>query len=150
MSALSGNEPAVTLLTDLTIPLRLSCLNQTGWPIILSLWYELGNDGLLYCATQESARVVRYIRRDNRCSFEVSVEDPPYKGVRGKATAVVDKTRGAEILERLLVRYLGNKSNPLASKLLAKSETEVAIVVRPTRLFYWDYTKRMQNSLVDS
>jgi hypothetical protein len=50
-----------------------------------------------------------------------------------------------EILNKLLVRYLGGTNNDLASNLLAKSKTEVAIVLEPTRIFVWDYSDRMKD-----
>jgi hypothetical protein len=54
---------------------------------------------------------------------------------------------GPVILKRLLQRYLGSTQNRLAEKLLASSETEVAIVLNPTKIFTWNYTDRMQDSV---
>jgi hypothetical protein len=127
------------------IPLRLSCISTTGWPVVLSLWY-LFEDGSLYCATPQNARVVKYLLAEPRCAFEVASETPPYCGVRGRALATIDETRGIEILERLLFRYLGDIDNPLAKNLLSRSIPEVAIRLEPQRIFTWDFTKRMADS----
>lgn len=125
-----------------TIPLRLSCVTKSGWPMILSLWY-LFEDGVLYCATPENAKVVAYLQNEPRCAFEVAADTPPYCGVRGQSLAAIDNERGMEILERLLVRYTGNLDNSLAKNLLTRSIPEVAIRLDPQRIYTWNFSKRM-------
>jgi nitroimidazol reductase NimA-like FMN-containing flavoprotein (pyridoxamine 5'-phosphate oxidase superfamily) len=139
-------EQVQSYLQEIVIPLRLSCTTPSGWPMVLSLWY-LYQDGHLYCATQETARVVAYIRHDPRCAFEVAADQPPYCGVRGQAKARLDDALGAVVLEQLLTRYLGGTSNPLAQRLLARSETEVAILIEPVNLFTWNFSERMKESV---
>jgi general stress protein 26 len=124
------------------IPVRIACKTTTGWPTVISLWF-LHQDGLLYCATQKSAKIVNYLRNDARCAFEIAEDQPPYCGIRGQAKARIDETLGAEILEKLLVRYLGDTDNELASNLLANSDTEIAIILDPMRIFTWDFSDRM-------
>lgn len=142
-----ANNSALRIYYEETrIPLRLSCLTETGWPVVLSLWY-LFEGGSLYCATPQMAKVVGYVRADPRCSFEVAADQPPYCGVRGQALATIDRQRGAEILERLLVRYLGGVDNPLAANLLARADQEVAIRLDPQRTYTWNFTERMASSL---
>jgi len=125
------------------IPLRLACTTESGWPIAVSLWYHY-QDGQLFCATQKSARVVTYLQNDPRCAFEIAADQPPYCGIRGQAITRIDKELGAEILERLLSRYLGGVDNDLARDLLSKQEHEVAIVLKPVKVFTWDFSSRMQ------
>jgi len=124
------------------IPLRLACSTESGWPMGVSLWF-LYQDGRLFCATQRSARVVAYLRKNPRCAFEIAADMPPYCGVRGQAVASIDENIGAQILDQLLVRYLGGMDNNLAKKLLSKREDEVAIVLRPVKVFTWDFSNRM-------
>ena len=131
-------------LAQVRIPIRLASITAGGWPALISLWY-LYQDGLLYCATQESARIIRYIEQNNRVAFEVAADDPPYCGVRGQARARIDDQLGAEILEMLLERYLGGTKNELAKNLLAKKDTEVAIVLEPMRIYTWDFRQRMKD-----
>ena len=130
-------------LEVIKIPLRLACTTESGWPIVLSLWFVYRN-GKLYCATQESARVVEYLKNDPRCGFEIAEDRPPYCGVRGQAKATIHKDIGVEILEKLLDRYLGNLENPLAQKLLSKADAEVAIELEPTQVYKWDFRQRME------
>lgn len=131
-------------LTQIKIPLRLSCLSGSGWPTVLSLWY-LYEGGKLFCATQENAHVVDYLRQTPRCGFEIASDDPPYCGIRGRGTVTVQTDIGREILERLLQRYTGGLQHDLAQKLLAKSDTEVAIVISPHTVTTWNYAHRMSD-----
>jgi nitroimidazol reductase NimA-like FMN-containing flavoprotein (pyridoxamine 5'-phosphate oxidase superfamily) len=127
------------------IPLRLSALNEEDWPIVLSLWY-LYEDGLLYCATPETAQIVGYLRRKPACGFEVAADQPPYCGVRGRALASLDRSRGAELLDRLLVRYVGGLENDLARALLARSVAEMAVCLKPLTVSAWNFRERMAGS----
>ena len=138
-------------LSEIRIPLRLSCLTVSGWPSVLSLWY-LYREGNLYCATQETAKVVSYLRHDSRCAFEIAADQPPYCGVRGQGMVTLDSQLGPEILQHLLIRYLGSTDSPLARRLLAQSQLEVAIIIQPIKVFTWNYTSRMKDTvpMVDS
>lgn len=132
-------------LRQVVIPVRLGCRTESGWPMVLSLWY-LYQDGLIKCATQDAARVVAYLRNDPRCAFEIAADVPPYCGVRGQGRAEIDETSGAEVLERLLERYVGDLDAPLARQLLRRSDSEVAIVIKPLQVFAWDFTDRMADT----
>jgi len=131
-------------LNAVRIPIRLACTTESGWPMAVSLWYQY-QSGRLFCATQKSARVVAYLQNNPRCAFEIAEDRPPYCGVRGQAIASIDDKIGFEILEQLLVRYLGYTNNALSQALLAKKENEVAIVLKPIKIFTWDFSNRMQD-----
>jgi len=131
-------------LDSVHIPVRLGCKTKSDWPMVVSLWY-LHQNGQLFCATQNNAKVISYLQHDPRCAFEIAEEHPPYCGVRGQAIATIDKSIGSAVLKQLLQRYLGSTKNSLAEQLLARSETEVAIVLKPIRIFTWDFTDRMKD-----
>jgi len=137
-------EGVAGYLEQVTIPARISSVTQSGWPVVISLWYFY-QEGQLYCATQRAARIVKYLSREPRCAFEIASDQMPYCGVRGQGLAEIDAEQGKDVLERLLVRYVGDTQNPLAQDLLSRSETEVAIVIKPVNLFTWDFTERMQD-----
>jgi nitroimidazol reductase NimA-like FMN-containing flavoprotein (pyridoxamine 5'-phosphate oxidase superfamily) len=132
-------------LQEIKIPLRLSCVDEAGWPVVLSLWF-LYEGGSFYCATPERARVVSYLRREPRCAFEVAADQPPYCGVRGRAVATIDRETGIQTLERLLIRYVGSTDNPLAEKLLNRDEAEVTIRLEPQSFHSWNFSERMKES----
>lgn len=124
------------------IPLRLACRSDSGWPFVASHWY-LYRDGALWCATQGSAAVVRHLRAEPRCGFEVATNGLPYRGVRGQARARIVPEAGAQILRELIERYLGSAQSELAAWLLSRQASEVAIRLDPVRLRSWDYSRRM-------
>ncbi len=132
-------------LTDTVIPLRLACATQSGHPHVLSLWY-LWRDGALWCASGPDAQIIRWLRAEPRCGFEVARDQPPYQGVRGRGHASLDPTRGPEILGELVDRYLGTRDSEFARWLLARAEGEIAIRITPQRLSSWDFTERMRGT----
>jgi nitroimidazol reductase NimA-like FMN-containing flavoprotein (pyridoxamine 5'-phosphate oxidase superfamily) len=129
-------------LRDVRIPVRIACNGASGHPLLASLWF-VPQGGKLWCATQRGASVVSLLTRDPRCGFEVSVETPPYRGVRGTGVATLHDDRGEEILRVLIDRYLGGTDSKLASFLLARAKQEIAIGIEPQTLVSWDYTERM-------
>ena len=134
---------ASNFLDEIRIPLRLTAKTSTGWPVVISLWFQYQNS-LLFCATQKTARIVSYLEIDPRCAFEIAPDHPPYRGVRGQALAQIDYSKGKQVLEQLLYRYVGGLDNPFAKRLLAKSDNEVAIILDPKRVYTWDFSNRMK------
>jgi hypothetical protein len=137
-------QQAAGFLEEIRIPVRLACNRASGFPLLASLWF-VPLEGRLWCATLETAAVAARLREDPRCAFEVSVESPPYFGVRGTAEATLHPERGEEILRVLLDRYLGGTSSRLARMLLSRVEQETAIAIAPASLVSWDYRERMKD-----
>ena len=137
-----SNDQIERFLREMRAPLRIACNRASGHPMLASLWF-LPLDGKLWCATQRKASVVALLARDPRCAFEVSVETPPYRGVRGTALAALHNERGEEILRALIERYLGDSTSRLAKFLLARVSRETAISLEPQALLSWDYQARM-------
>jgi len=125
------------------VPLRLAHATRTGHPQVMSLWF-VWRDAALWCATVPRARIVGMLEREPRCGFEVAGDAPPYHGVRGRAVATIDRSRGAEILEALVDRYLGTRETPFAQWLLARAASEVAIRIEPQSIASWDFRARMR------
>lgn len=137
-----------THLEATVVPLRLAVASSTGHPRVVSLWY-LWREDALYCATTDRSRVVRWLRRDPRCGFEVARDAPPYRGVRGSGRAELVPAQGEAILGLLLDRYLGGREAPLARWLLSRAAREVALRITPERLSSWDFTERMAGEGAD-
>lgn len=136
-------KTVATYLDETRIPLRLATLAPSGTPCVTSLWY-VRRGATLWCATVQSAALVRALRADPRCAFEIAGDRPPYRGVRGQGTARLDDGAGEEVLRALIARYLGDDTSELARWLLTRVDREVAIEIAPTRLTSWDYTRRMR------
>jgi len=133
-------EQITDFLRETAIPLRLA--SSGAYPIVQSLWF-VHQDDALWCATQSDSVLVRRLRASDRCGFEVSADTPPYRGVRGTGHGTVLPGAAAEILPRLIDRYLGPESTPLATWLLSRLDREVAVRVDGLVVTTWDYSARM-------
>lgn len=129
-------------LAQSVIPMRLSVISKTGWPIVLSLWF-LYEDGVLKCASRRQSKVIKFLEENPRCGLEIAGETPPYYGVRGQGIATISEQGAAALLERLANRYIGTAETPFRKWLLAGADDEAAVSIAPTRLMSWDYRKRM-------
>ena len=129
-------------LDSATVPLRLSChaSGESLW--MLSLWF-LYREEAFWCATSANADIVDYLADDDHVAFEISTNDPPYKGVRGNGTASVESDSEKALLRDLLERYLGGTDSALADRLLSPERAEVTIRIDPDRLSTWDFSDRM-------
>jgi hypothetical protein len=137
---------ASSFLAETTVPIRVSCRTPDGGLWMLSLWY-LPDDDALWCATGADADVVRYLEHDDGVAFEVSTNDPPYRGVRGAGTASIEPDADKSLLRALLDRYLGGTDNALGDRLLAEDREEVRIRIDPTRVYSWDFSDRMADTV---
>jgi hypothetical protein len=119
--------PRITdYLLTAVIPLRLAS-QGAAHPLVQSLWFAY-DDSALWSCTRDDSVLVRRIQRDGRCGFEISTDSPPYRGVRGTATA------------RLVP---GGAATPLSDWLLSRLDQEVAIRLGDLTVTSWDYTSRM-------
>lgn len=135
-------------LDGAVIPMRLAAVGPTGWPLVVSLWFIRHGDEIL-AATRPNSTLVAFLQRERRCGFEIAGDEPPYRGVRGRAEILIDENAGGPVLELLLNKYLGGTTSPLAQKLLARAADEVCLRLRPKSIIGWDFSSRMSDSLDD-
>lgn len=140
-----NDEQIEQFLSECRVPLRLATHGQSGFPMLVSLWF-VPLEGRLWCATRGDAHIAALVERDERCAWEVSLETPPYRGVRGSAIARVVPERGREILERLIDRQGIDRDSDFAAFLLSRADDEVAIEIEPRTRVSWDFTKRMRDA----
>lgn len=131
-----------TFLAETPVPLRLACRTPNGRLWQVSLWVAY-RDGLFCCATGRGADIVAFLEADPDVAFEVSTNEPPYRGVRGNGSATIAPDPEKALLRDLLERYLGGTDSALADRLLAADREEVRIEIEPDRLVTWDYSDRM-------
>ena len=131
------------LAPDTKIPIRIGFIKPNGAPSIISLWY-IDIDGKIYCATQKTAKIIQYLETNPSCGFEIASDQPPYKGSRGEGIVKIIPSKGPEILKLLIKKYLGEKESTLSKFLRGHSQNEIAIEITPTKIFHYDYSKRMK------
>ena len=138
------NEEIDKFISDSKIPIRIAFMKSTNTPSVISLWYVC-KDGKIYCAAQKTAKIVSYLKKNPVCGFEIAADKPPYKGVRGEGAVQILNETGADVLDLLMKKYLGEKESTLSKFLRNNSKTEVAIEITPQKIFHYDYTKRMKD-----
>ena len=130
--------------TEEKIPIRLAFIKPNGAPSVISLWYVF-IDKRIYCATQNTAKIVSYFQKNPLCGFEIAADTPPYKGIRGEGVVRISRENGKNILDILIKKYLGAKESTLSQFLKKISKNEVALEIIPQKIVAYDYSKRMKD-----
>ena len=136
-----AQEEVDRFLQSTAVPMRLAVNTGSGFPAVTPLWFRW-QEGALWAACKPDAAIVRLLRKDGRCAFDISVETPPYYGVRGQGEAAI-LPEGLAVLQTLLDRYVGAEKPGFRQWLLARSQDECAIRIAPLKLTSWDFRKRM-------
>jgi uncharacterized pyridoxamine 5'-phosphate oxidase family protein len=123
------------------IPIRLATNGKTN-PLVQSLWFLFADDAI-WCCTQNDAVVAKRLRKDPNCAFEISADQPPYRGIRGSGRAELIAPAAGELLPKLLDRYSIAGNSQLATWLLARVDQEVAVRIDNLVITSWDYSSRM-------
>lgn len=128
-------------LNSTCIPIRLATTGKTN-PLVQSLWY-LFDDDALWCCTQADSVVAKRLRTNPNCGFEISADQPPYRGIRGTGRANLSAPDAADLLPKLFERYSISSDSQLATWLLSRIAREVAIRIDHLMITSWDYSNRM-------
>jgi nitroimidazol reductase NimA-like FMN-containing flavoprotein (pyridoxamine 5'-phosphate oxidase superfamily) len=133
------------LLLDLDekkIPIRLALIRPNGFPLVISLWYFAKNEKI-YCATKKDAKIVKYLKKNPKCSFEIASDNMPYRGIRGYGVCLINNENGTLVLDKLMNKYLNENQNKLKQYLTYDNNREIALEIIPYYVSNYDYTKRM-------
>jgi nitroimidazol reductase NimA-like FMN-containing flavoprotein (pyridoxamine 5'-phosphate oxidase superfamily) len=124
--------------------LRLGTVDEAGAPMIHPVWYEY-DDGSMYILTDRSSLKARNISTGGKVYFTVDTDTPPYKGVKGKASArvVKDSAKVQKIVERMLTKYTGGTDNEVGRSMIdgVKSGSQILFEIIPAYYSVWDYGK---------
>jgi nitroimidazol reductase NimA-like FMN-containing flavoprotein (pyridoxamine 5'-phosphate oxidase superfamily) len=129
-------------LQNTIIPIRLASSGKQG-PLVQSLWFEF-KDGAIWCATQRDSAVAKRVAKHPVIGWEVSPDQPPYRGARGRGSIEVieDSQEAGEVLRRLIHRY-GQSGTELETWLMSRVSTEVAFRITELEVATWDFSPRM-------
>lgn len=123
------------------LPLRVSLMTKSGM-LIVPLWFEYRAGRFLSCSPNSSL-LVTSLRDNPDVAFDLSTNDLPYRGVRGRGVARCAIATDKVALENLLEHYVASTNNALAETLLSRSKAEAIIEIEPTWLTSWDFSGRM-------
>ncbi len=147
------SQSAITsFLEETTAPVRVACRTPQDNLWMCSLWYRLdadataGDDWTLQCATSAQADIVSFLESDPGVAFEISTNEQPYTGVRGRGSATIEPDPEKETLQMLLERYQVGPDSNLARNLLREERDEVTITIEPVVVYGWDFSDRMRDA----
>jgi general stress protein 26 len=142
-----NEEEIKTFLTNNKLNVHLGTVDEKGHPNIHPAWYyfEPSNNRIYVETSKHSKKTFNVKRKNEYVYFCIDDPQPPYKGVRGKATVNVyeDIEHNIPIAEKIMVRYLGNLEHPIAQALLnaVKKGDSVILEILPKYYSTWDYSK---------
>ena len=138
-------EEVIDFLSKSKLFARLGTIDEKEDPNVHPVWYYFDNDRI-YFETGKNSKKVRNIRKRNNIYFCIDETNPPYKGVRGKGTAVIseDISRNVPIAEKIMVKYTGSLDNNMAKFLMDTIKRGESVIIEIIPHFYatWDHSKR--------
>jgi general stress protein 26 len=96
-------------------------LDQKGEPNIHPTWYYFDNNNdKLYIESGKESKKTQNVRRNNILYYCIDDDNIPYKGVRGKGIVRVseDVDYNLQIVERIVVKYLGSTEHPVSHTII--------------------------------
>jgi nitroimidazol reductase NimA-like FMN-containing flavoprotein (pyridoxamine 5'-phosphate oxidase superfamily) len=123
---------------------RLGTIDEKEDPNIHPVWYYFDNSRF-YFETGKKSKKVRNIRKRNNIYFCIDETNPPYKGVRGKGTAIIseDISRNISIAEKIMIKYTGSLNNNMAKFLMDSIKRGESVIIEIIPHYYatWDHSK---------
>lgn len=117
-------------------------MSTPSGPLIVPLWFEYRDGRLLSCSSEDSLLVIS-LRAEGAVAFDLSTNDLPYQGIRGRGHARCEIAPDDHRLISLLRRYLGGTDSQLAEWLLKRPGPEALIEIEISWLTSWDFSGRM-------
>jgi uncharacterized pyridoxamine 5'-phosphate oxidase family protein len=135
------------ILTRGTLMIHLGTIDEKGHANIHPAWYYYDTStNKLYVQTGKQSKKTYNLRNNETIYFCIDDQNPPYKGVRGKASVKTheDVNFNIPIAEKILIKYLGNLLHPGAQTLLAAQKKGQLVVLEISPIYYsaWDNGKQ--------
>jgi general stress protein 26 len=141
-----NEEEIKDFLTNGKLIVHLGTIDEKGDANIHPAWYYYDSSkNKIYIETSKQAKKTYNLRRNENIYFCIDDPNPPYKGVRGKGRVRIyeDINFKIPIVEKILIRYLGNLEHPMAQALLDAQRKGQSVVLEISPKYYstWDYSK---------
>lgn len=134
-------------LTAKVLNIHLGTLDQKGQANIHPAWYYYEpSKEKIYIETGKQSKKIDNHTKNEMIYFCIDDPNPPYKGVRGKATVKIheDVNFNVPIVEKIHVRYLGTLEHPISKELMNAIRNGQSVVLEFSPNYYstWDYSRQ--------
>ena len=124
--------------------LQVATIDHDGWPHLISMWYVLINDQIVFWTYAKSQKAVN-LRRDDRltCLVETGVRYDELRGVQIKGRAIIkdDRETVQRIGEAIFERNTGPLNENTRLLVAAQAAKRVLVFVEPVEVVSWDHRK---------
>jgi nitroimidazol reductase NimA-like FMN-containing flavoprotein (pyridoxamine 5'-phosphate oxidase superfamily) len=141
----SENEVRKFLLNS-KLNLHLGTIDSDHFPNIHPTWYIYDDSkDVIFVETGKQSKKTSNLKKNDKIYFCVDDGNPPYKGVRGKGNVRIlsDPDANLPIVEKIMLKYLGSTSHPMAKILLenVRNGNSVILEIKPKYYSTWDYSR---------
>jgi PPOX class probable F420-dependent enzyme len=124
--------------------LQIATIDHDGWPHLVSMWYVVINDQLVFWTYAKSQKIVN-LRRDARltCLVETGESYSELRGVQIKGRAIIkdDYETVQRIGAFIWERYNGPLDDTSRQMVAAQAAKRVLVYVEPVEIVSWDHRK---------
>lgn len=114
----------------------LATYRRDGTVLLSPVWHRW-HDGGFDVITEVGDIKLKHLRRNPQASILVCDDEPPYRGVEIRTTAVLTELEGLDDVRELAARYLGREAG---DEFAAGSPPSVLIRLEPGHVRAWDFS----------
>lgn len=116
-------------------------VDENGHANIHSAWYYYGrsNDKIYVQTSKQSKKYKKYnLKKNDNIYFCIDDPNPPYKGVSGRGTVNIteDFNFNIPIVEKILIKYMGNLEHPISRELVDAIKKGQPVVLEISPKYY--------------
>jgi general stress protein 26 len=142
-----NEQEMMDFLTTGKLNIHLGTVDEKGHANIHPAWYYYDQEkNRIYVETGKQSKKTTNLKENEIIYFCIDDPNPPYKGVRGKATVKIheDVNFNVPIAEKIHVRYLGTLEDPISKELMNAIRKGQSVVLEISPKYYstWDYSKQ--------
>jgi general stress protein 26 len=140
-------EEINNFLSNSKLNIHIGTIDNKGDPNIHPTWYYFDvTNNKFYIETYKGSKKIENLNRKNIIYYCVDDPNPPYQGVRGKGKVKIheDNNHNIPIAEKIMVRYPGSLTHPMATSLMSSVKDGDSVIFEITPSYYstWDYSEK--------